>query len=125
MKPAAAYAAGGGTVALGVLAIRASDVSEWLTIIERIVASPAGLLVFCLLVLAGVVYVLARQWHSGTLCDEKVRQLENVVQSMYALLATDDRYQNLPSFEDFAAGKFSLQQIHKARTAPAFNRDRS
>lgn len=116
MKPSVAAIAGGGSTA-AVFAIGAADVGDWLAVVERIAASPAGLLVFALLVLIGLGYLLVRQWQSGAACDERVRQLESVVQGMYALLATDDRYPDLPPYEDFAAGKFSLHALHRARTA--------
>lgn len=121
MKPAAAAVVSGGSVA-AIAAITSSDVSEWLAIIERVSESKAGLLVLCLLMLVGLIYLLARQWSAGNQCDERVRQLESVVQGMYALLATDDRYPDLPPYEDFAAGRFSLHALHRSRSTAAYSR---
>jgi hypothetical protein len=121
VKPAAAAIAGGGSAA-AMFALSAADASEWLTVIERIVQSPAGVLVFALLVLVGLSYLLVRQWKGGEDCAARQRQLESVVQGMYALLATDDRYQGLPPYADFAAGNFSIAEIHRSRSAPAFTR---
>jgi len=111
-----------GSVAVTGIAITAAEAGDWLAIVERIAASPAGLLVFALLVLIGLGSLLVRQWQSGAACDERVRQLESVVQGMYAVLATDDRYQGLPPYADFAAGNFSIAEIHRSRSAPAFTR---
>lgn len=123
MKPSAAAIAGGGSAA-AVLAISAVEAGDWLTLVERIVASPAGLLVFCMLVLIGLAYLLARQWHAGAACEERIEQLMRAMSSMYALLATDDRYPDLPSFDEFVERGLDLRAMHKARNAQpaAFSR---
>ncbi|MBA4285457.1 MAG: hypothetical protein C0434_07995 [Xanthomonadaceae bacterium] len=122
MKPAAAAVVSGGSVA-AFAAISASDVSDWLAIIERISESKAGLLVLCLLFLVGLVFLLVKQWHSGAACEARIEQLTHAMASMYALLATDDRYPELPSFDDFVANGLDLRKMHKARAqAGAYSR---
>lgn len=123
MKPSAAAIAGGGSAA-AVLAIGATDVGEWLTVIERIAESPAGVLVFALLILVGLAYMLLRQWQSGSACEERIERLMRAMASMYALLATDDRYPDLPAFDVFVEQGLDLRAMHKARNAQpaAFSR---
>lgn len=122
MKQAAAF---GGGAAIAAIAITAAEAGEWLTVIERLAASPAWPLVLGLIVVAGGLWVLSSQRASNAACEARVEELTRAVQNMYALLATDDRYPDLPPYEDFAAGKFNLHALHRARssvTAPAFHR---
>jgi len=115
-KPVAVGAIGGAIA--GALTISAPDVREWLHVAQEIAHGDSAFLVFCLLLLMMLGALLYRQRTSGDECAMRVHQLESVVQGMYALLATDDRYQDLPSYEEFAADNFSIAEIHRARSKP-------
>lgn len=112
-KPAAAI---GGAAAAAVV-ITVAEAREWVALAQDVVAGKSPFLVFCLVVLAVLAYLLYRQWQGGEDCAARVHQLESVVQGMYAILVTDDRYQGLPPYADFAAGNFSIADIHRSRSA--------
>lgn len=116
-KPAAAI---GGAAAAAVV-ISVAEAREWVALAQDVAAGKSPFLAFCLIVLGVLGYLLFRQWRGGEDCALRVHQLESVVQGMYAILVTDDRYQGMPPYEDFAAGRFSIADIHRARSA-AFNR---
>lgn len=105
----------GGAAAAAVI-ITVAEAREWVSLAQEVATGQQSFLTFCLIILGVLAYVLYRQWRGGEECDRRVHQLESVVQGMYALLATDDRYQGLPSYEDFAADNFSIADIHRART---------
>jgi len=115
MKQAAAF---GGGAAVAAIAITAAEAGEWLTVIERLAMSPAWPLVLGVAVLAGGLWIGYQQRQSNAACEARVEDLTRAVQYMYALLATDDRYPQLPPFEDFAAGKFDLQALFRSRRIP-------
>lgn len=126
MKPAtAAVASAGGTAAI-VAAFTAGSVGEWLTIAERIVASPASLLVVCLLLLVLVLYLLVMQRKVGDECEERVARLEHALNTIYSMLASDTNWAGqLPSWNDLLDGKIDAHSVARARNAPAFNRERA
>lgn len=98
-----------------VVAISASQVGDWLTVAERIAGSPAGLLLFCMLVLVLLVWLLVRQYQSGQECeerlvrmqdtyDDKIAGLTDAMRTLHTLLVNDDRYgDKIPSFDEFIA----------------------
>lgn len=112
MKQGATFTAGAGAC---FLALTASEAGEWIGLLERIGMSPAFPFLIAALVLSGVGYLLHRQRVAGRECEARVELLTTAVQGMYAILATDDRYKDLPSFDDFAAGRFNIAQIHQSR----------
>lgn len=116
---AASFGAG---VGAGVFVLTASEAGEWIGLLERIRLSPAFPFLIGAIVLAGIGYIIHRQRVTSRECDARVELLMTAVQGMYAILATDDRYRDLPSFDDFAAGRFNIAAIHQSRSAPSFTR---
>lgn len=112
MKQGATFSAG---VGAGMFVLTASEAGEWIELLERIGMSPAFPFLIGALVLASVGYLVHRQRVAGRECEQRVELLMTAVQGMYAILATDDRYRELPSFDDFAAGRFNIAQIHQSR----------
>lgn len=119
MKQGATFVGG---VGAGMFVLTAASAGEWLAVLdrgllmlERMAASPAAPFLICAVLLAGLAYVLHRQRVTGAACEERVELLTTAVQGMYAILATDDRYRDLPSFDDFAAGRFNIAAIHQSR----------
>lgn len=112
-RPAAAL----GGAAAAAFAISVTEAREWVALAQDVAKGESAFLAFCLVVLGVLAYLLYRQWKGGEECTIRQRQLESVVQGMYAILVTDDRYQGLPPYEDFAAGKFSIADIHRSRSA--------
>lgn len=99
--------------------ITAAEAGDWLTFIERMVASPVSPFLIGAMVVIGFIYVLNEQRKMNARCIEENDQLESVVQQIYLLLATDDRFPNFPPFEEVKAGKFSIVELHKQRTRQA------
>lgn len=115
------FAAGVGVTGL---VITAAEVGDWLTVLERIASSPVSPFLMGALTLVAFLYVLHQQRALTARCMAENDQLESVVQRIYALLATDDRFPDLPPYDDVRAGKFSLPELHRQRAAaaPSFTR---
>lgn len=114
-KPPSTAAAILGGAAGTALVFSASDAREWIDLAQSVAKGESSLLTFCLLILAGLVFVVYRQWKTRDECDTRVERLEHALNTIYSMLATDPNWiDRLPSWEDLIDGKADARVIARS-----------
>ncbi len=113
-KSTTAAAIGGASAAAVVFS--ASEAREWIGLVQSVAKGESSFLVFCLLILALMVWVLYQQWRTGAECDLRVEKLEGALRTLYSMLATDPNWiDRLPPWEDLLDGKADARVIARNR----------
>lgn len=116
---------GGGLATVGLLTV--ADLGEWFSLIERIQKSPAAPIAVVALVIAAMVWLGVLQLRGRDACEHDLKVLKAEFASMreamatlYGLLANDDRYPELPPFDEFVKRPIEILGPNKSR--PAYSR---